>query len=258
MNLPELARTILLVNQRPISKVRLARIIYFVHKELIRKKLMKTEDIAYIRSPLGPTPVGYAHLARDVRDLIIQKNISSQLSYTSEEFAINFSDARREEESSALEQYRDVLKAVSRVLKMTNLYATPELVELSHREPSWQGHSNGETYHISPADLKITFPVSANIRVYIRPTPLSNKSGVMQANLLRGMITDIVKESTDLEYPDDPKNSSKPPQPNKKPIFRIKIFRKTPGNHEKSQSSDNHSPQIPPETEHKPNKKGQK
>lgn len=37
MNFYELSRTILLLNRKPIGKVRFARLIYFVHKELIRK-----------------------------------------------------------------------------------------------------------------------------------------------------------------------------------------------------------------------------
>lgn len=56
MNLYQLSKTILLLNKAPINKVRFARVIYFVHKELIRKKFMSAEDIAYIRSPLGLSP----------------------------------------------------------------------------------------------------------------------------------------------------------------------------------------------------------
>lgn len=207
MDLYSLARTILLVNRRPISKIRLGRVIYFTHKELIRKKLMHFEDIAYFRSPLGPTPDGLANLAQ-TQHIVSQRNQSSNLSYTNEEFTLG---EHPEQEEQMLEQYQDVLKSIERTLTALSNYSTPELVEASHHEPSWQAHLNGQSYFITPADLKVTFPFLSSLRplrikIRFHAKPLPNKSGIMQANLLRGMIRDIVKESTDLEYPNEEGN----------------------------------------------------
>lgn len=220
MDLFSLARTILLVNRRPISKIRLGRVVYFVHKELIRKKLMHFEDIAYLRSPLGPTPDGLAGLAQH-QNIVSQHNESSDLSYTNEEFALGKNTNQTEQEEQMLEQYQEVLRVIEQTLVALSNYSTPELVEASHHEPSWQSHLNGQSYFITPSDLKITFPFLSSLRplrvkIRFRAKPLQNKSGIMQANLLRGMIHDIVKESTDLEYPDESKDYPKA-QPNQKP-----------------------------------------
>lgn len=225
MTLYELARTILLLNRHPISKVRFARTIYFTHKELVRKKFMKIEDIAYIRSPLGPIPDGFLSLARDYAEITIKHNPSAGLSYAAEEYTIN-PDARSDEETSMLEQYRDILAAVERTLTALQPYTTPQLVDISHYEPSWLEHSNGEIYYLSTADLKETFPFSPfspkQLKIRLVRTN-NNKAGALQATLLKGMIADIVKESTDLEYPDD-KNTSKPPRkPLNRPFLRLKF-----------------------------------
>lgn len=249
MTLYELARTILLLNRHPISKVRFARTIYFTHKELVRKKFMKIEDIAYIRSPLGPIPDGFLSLARDYTEIIIKHNPSAGLSYAAEEYTIN-PDAHPDEETSMLEQYREILAAVERTLNALQPYTTPQLVDISHYEPSWLEHSNGEIYYLSIADLKDTFPFSPfspkqlKIRL-VRPN--NNKAGALQATLLKGMIADIVKESTDLEYPDD-KNTSKPPRkPLNRPFLRLKFrIRKRKPNEKFAASSDSEQPQKAP------------
>lgn len=197
MNFHELAITILLLNHGPISKVRFARTIYFVHKELIRKGIMKSEDIAYIRSPLGPVPEGFMRLAIDIPSIISQKISSSLLSYESEEYAMN------DLVDKLPEQHREVAAVIEKVLDMLKLRTTPELVEASH-DPSWRLHRNGARYFISAADLRNIFPFpQIRIRIKIK-RPASNEIGALQATLVRGMISDIVKESTDLEYPDQP------------------------------------------------------
>lgn len=199
MNLYELARTILLLNHSPINRVRFARIIYFIHKELIRKKFMSPEDIAYIRSPLGPIPEGLLHLALEHPNIITHP--ATGPSFAAEEYAIDLSDTDETEETLMLEQYREVLKATERTLKALSPYTTPELVEASHADPSWINNFNGARFFIAPADLKNPFPFTA-IRIKIRVKPAPSELGALQANLLRGMMQDIVKESTDLEYPD--------------------------------------------------------
>lgn len=251
MTLYELARTILLLNRHPISKVRFARTIYFTHKELVRKKFMKIEDIAYIRSPLGPIPDGFLSLARDYAEITIKHNPSAGLSYATEEYTIN-PDAHSDEETSMLEQYRDVLAAVEHTLNALQAYTTPQLVDISHYEPSWLEHSNGEIYYLSTADLKDTFPFSPfspkQLKIRLVRTN-NNKAGALQATLLKGMIADIVKESTDLEYPDD-KNTAKPPRkPLNRPLLRLKFrIRKKRPDANSAAPSGSKQPQKPTET----------
>lgn len=234
MNQLDLARIILLLIGRPVSKVRLARLIYFAHKDLIRKKLLSPSDILYIRSPLGPIPDGYTTLTLDSEDIVAQRNTSSNLSYTSEDYTV--SERAIEAEATLLEQYRDMLGVIEKTLKILRPYTTPELIRISHNEPSWLAHHNGEIYQISPQDLKLTFPEQKPLRIKLNLIPMIDKSkndanrvGAMQAHLLRGMIADIVKESTDLEYPDNPKTEN-PPQPGEKhlqiPLIHLKITRK--------------------------------
>lgn len=216
MTLYEISRSILLLNHGPISKIRLARMIYFTHKDLVRKKFMQLDEIAYIRSPLGPIPEGFLALPQEHPGIISQRNTKTNLAYASEEYAVPSNDI--DAETSTLEQYRDVLSAIERVLKALHGIPTPELIRASHRDPSWIAHNNGDVYYITAADLKNTFPFSTlpTIRIKIRfsrpPAGQNNEIGALQANLLRGMITDIVKESTDLEYPNDPKTAAKPPK----------------------------------------------
>lgn len=199
MTLYELSKTILLLNKNPINKVRFARIIYFVHKELIRKKFMSSEDIAYIRSPLGPIPEGFLRLTLEHPNIITHP--ATGPSFAAEEYAIKPTDADEAEETLMLEQYREVLKATERTLKALSPYTTPELVEASHADPSWNTNFNGARFLITSADLKNPFPFVA-VRIKIRVKPAPSELGALQANLLRGMMRDIVKESTDLEYPD--------------------------------------------------------
>lgn len=207
MDLYQLSKTILLLNKAPINKVRFARVIYFVHKELIRKKFMSPEDIAYIRSPLGPIPNGMLQLALN-HPSIVATPASDRPSFAAEEYTLKSSEANEIEEVLMLEQYREVLKATERTLKALAPHTTPELVQASHADPSWVNNFNGTRYFITPADLKNPFPFNT-IRVKIRvKRPSINELGALQANLLRGMIQDIVKESTDLEYPDQPNHKS--------------------------------------------------
>ena len=206
MDLYQLSRAILSLSPGPITKIRFARLIYFTHKELIRKGLMQITDIAYIRSPLGPVPEGLQKLAHTYDDIALQKS-DSTLSYAAEEFVMKNSI---DEETNFLEQYRDVLKIIDRTLQELKQHRTLELIEASH-DPSWHANFNGTRYYLTTADLKNTFPFAKiRLRIRIKPEPqagtTASKSdlGRIQANLLRGMLNDIVKESTDLEYPDEP------------------------------------------------------
>lgn len=210
MTLYELSRAILSVSPTPIGKIRFARTIYFVHKELIRKNLMQPTDIAYLRAPLGPVPEGFQRLSLDYAEIMLQKS-TSLLSYANEEFSLEQDPS----ETEFLEQYREVLEIINRTLSALAEYTTSELVEASH-DPSWQSNYNGARFFLTPADLKNTFPfLKIRFRIKVKhPTPnsINDDIGKLQAKLLRGMLSDIVKESTDLEYPDEmpTESSSKP------------------------------------------------
>ncbi len=286
MNQLDLARIILLLIGKPVSKVRLARLIYFAHKDLIRKKLLTSNDILYIRSPLGPIPDGYTTLIMESSDIIAQKNTSSNLSYAAEDYTV--SEQALESEATLLEQYREMLGVIEKTLKILHPYTTPELIRISHNEPSWLAHRNGEIYQISPQDLKLAFPEQRPLHLKINLMPINdkakaevNKIGAMQAHLLRGMIADIVKESTDLEYPDDsdtntPPSAKKSSQKNAKvpkanlkwlqlPTIRLKISRKKPTDSYRtkpeqnptSPKSGNDTPANPKEPKMKPKQDSQ-
>lgn len=270
MNLYELARTILLLNHSPINRVRFARIIYFVHKELIRKKFMSPEDIAYIRSPLGPIPEGLLRLALEHPNIITHP--ATGPSFAAEEYAINLSDTDESEETLMLEQYREVLKATERTLKALSPYSTPELVEASHADPSWVNNFNGARFFITPADLKNPFPFTA-IRIKIRVKPAPSELGALQANLLRGMMQDIVKESTDLEYPDQvntdnskaakPSEAPRKPTPKLNPLDILSAFPflkhpKTPQNASKPAQKPSKTTKNSQKTEQNQNKRGKR
>ena len=260
MDLYQLSKTILLLNKTPINRVRFARTVYFVHKELIRKKFMSPEDIAYIRSPLGPIPEGLRRLALEHPN-IIASPASNRPSFAAEEYTLNSSDAEDTEETLMLEQYREILKTVERTLKALSLHTTPELVEASHADPSWTNNFNGARFIITPADLKNPFPFST-IRIKIRVKPAPNELGALQANLLRGMMQDIVKESTDLEYPDDPKSDTNQPNPRKKPqthpkLNPLSVFSSLPFlKHAKSSTNNPQSSTQKPEQN--PNEQGKR
>ena len=87
---------------------------------------MQIEDIAYIRSPLGPVPEGLKKLAVDYRDITLQKT-TSDLSYASEEFLINHNSI--DQETNFLEQYRDILKVIDQTLQALSLHLLRQLLQ---------------------------------------------------------------------------------------------------------------------------------
>lgn len=225
MKLHELASLILAIGGQPIRRVRFAKAIYFTHKALIAQKLAQISDLKYIRLPLGPVPDGFLTLATDFPDLITENaDLLGQLSYESE-----FLSACPDPQALIAKFDPKIVSSVQQTLSLLNTFSTPELVKHS-QDPSWLTHFNGERYELTSLDLKNTFPVipksqklfhsSKNpnnllskitiklpqkfrLQLKIHPdTPLT-EIGALQANLLRGMLKDIVKESTDLEYPDE-------------------------------------------------------
>lgn len=233
MRLHELASLILAIEHRPVRRVRFAKAIYFAHKALVNQKLMLISDITYIRLPLGPVPDGFLTLALDYPNLISEKtDVIGHLSYESEFFSVHPNP------DTFIAEFDPKITAIVRqILTLLDAFLTPELVKHS-QDPSWLTHFNGEHYELTPLDLKNTFPIlpkaqrlfqktakitiklpsKLRLQLKIPPNSTPTEIGTLQANLLRGMLKDIVKESTDLEYPDDTliKDSSQPKPDDKK------------------------------------------
>lgn len=192
MNLQQLAELVLQLNEVPLTRIRLTKAIYFVHKELIRKKLMQHKDITYIRLPLGPAPDGLPDIILNHPEIIIQ-DMPANLLYENKTYNLNKPETTNNTRA-------EIINTIQKTLKLLQGYRTPELVRAS-QDPSWTTHTNGDKYHITTADLKNQFP-NSGIRLKIHIKTPTNEIGALQATLLRGMLADIVKESTDLEYPD--------------------------------------------------------
>lgn len=203
-----------------MTRLRLTKTIYFVHKELIRKQIMQKQDIAYIRLPLGPTPENLPAALINHPNILIQ-DLSSNLLYENQSYTIL---SQPEHLPDAPEGTKTSIK---KILKLLRPYSIPELVKAS-QDPSWLMHANGEKYYITATDLKNTFPnPKLDFKIRLKSTPVNNEIGALQATLLRGMLADIVKESTDLEYPDQDM-SDLPPKNDKDSAklhrFTIKIL----------------------------------
>lgn len=206
LTLHDLAVVILACHLHPLSRVRFAKTIYFVHKELVRRQLMQLDDLKYLRLPLGPVPEGFTTLTRPHSGIITQKNPHINLFYEIEEYLL--ADHAKTQLSPTQIAART---SVEKTLALLQPHSTTALVEAS-RDPSWHAHANGELYQITAADLKNPFPYPRILLKLHFKSRIPNELGALQANLLRGMLSDIVKESTDLEYPDAPsqKGAKKP------------------------------------------------
>lgn len=221
MNLSQLASLVLALYEKPINKVRFAKAIYFCHKELIRKQLMSSQDIAYLRLPLGPVPEGFLLLPSSLPYILVHHLPSEKLSYNTEGYSLSLDNIK-----DLLQERTAESQIIHQTLSFFDQYSTPGIVEASH-DPSWQKHRNGDTYHISTSDLKNPFPFPPKFQIKIqikRPASStnSNELGLLQANLVRGMLQDIVQESTDLEYPDEPH----PEKPTTKRKITLKFRKK--------------------------------
>lgn len=184
--LVKLAEAILYKEKGGLSKVRFAKTIYFVHKELVRNKLLKATDIEYIRMPLGPVPVGFMSL-QDQRNVSVFTK-STQLMYNATVYTI--SDEYTPDQGK-------VLDAITSTLVEIDHISTSLLVELSHKDPSWAGSFNGVEYFIKDVDLKNKLPKKSKTQ---KVDPELDEQ-LIQSKLISGMMPDIVGESTDLEYP---------------------------------------------------------
>lgn len=180
----QLAKDILLSAPQGISKVKFAKTIYFVYKHLVLGGAYRARDLSFIRMPLGPVPVGFKSLATDPDIKVISQN-ASYLTYNQETY-------RLDENFIQSHQVNDMVDdVVTKLLAFT----TSQLVEESHKEPSWLGRHNGDEYTITQADLSLSLPA--------KPALLNENTEDqhIQAQLIVGMLDDIVDESTALEYP---------------------------------------------------------
>lgn len=180
VNLQKLAINILAINSEPISKVRFAKTIYFVHKELIRTGLANSNDIEYIRMPLGPVPNGFFEIQFFCPEITSEKQLNSDFSYPTENYSTTTP-------FNGSESFR---RSIAHILSVLKKFPTSNLVDASHQDPSWINNPNGKTFFISESDLKNSLTI------------LKNSSYTIQASLIRGMAADMVAESTSLEFPE--------------------------------------------------------
>jgi len=187
MDMKRLARNILsLENSHTLSKVRFAKTIYFVHKELIRNSLLSKDSIQYIRMPLGPVPLGFMELTKICPEITSAKH-KTGLAYETENFST-------EAIFDGSEQEKTVILGTLNTLRK---FQTSNLVDTSHKDPSWLNHKNSEYYFITDDDMKNDLSILEAFFVNTN----DDEEDKMQASLVRGMLKDIVSESTKLEYP---------------------------------------------------------
>jgi uncharacterized phage-associated protein len=182
----KLAKQILLATPNGLSKVRFAKLIYFVHKALVQKNLVAADELSFIRMPLGPVPVGFMELTND--DSIRVDRSQSGLSYNAHVYKL------KDNQSVTPGIY---YSAIESALAEFRPFSTSQLVEESHKEPSWLENRNGDEYLISNDDLFIPTPIASMSRY----SDESLEKQHLQAQLLTGMLDEIVEESTGLEYP---------------------------------------------------------
>lgn len=166
------------------SKVKFAKLIYFVHKELVRNELVDTKDLSFIRMPLGPVPEGFMDL-QNLKDVQVSV-VSTALLYNSQVYRYVGSN-----ETSLSKPIKSIVEST---LNKLSRMSTADLVDLSHNEDSWKKFNNGDKYFINDKDLDTSIPSTIS-----RPQAEIK----LQEKLIDGMMSDIVGSSTSLEYPQD-------------------------------------------------------
>lgn len=184
--LTTITKQILLANKDGISKVKLAKMIYFVHKGLVQKNLARSDDLKFIRMPLGPVPVGFKKLSDDSEIRISEEN--NALEFNKELYSLAQVD------KSLMKNNYDVIESLVDDLKSLS---TSTLVGYSHSEPSWKKFRNGTEYFLGSADISRPLPKHSDKAV----SNLEDQK--LQAKLVSGLTDDIVEESSKLEYPKD-------------------------------------------------------
>ncbi len=181
----KLTKEILAVSNKPIPKVRLAKMVYFSFKELVMEGYYQVEDLAFIRMPLGPVPCDfYEILSTDTDIAITTTNLG--LSYNRENYSLK-PGVRIESPYHSL---------LIRIINQLDEYPTSLLVETSHSDSSWLNNNNGDIYHVSKHDL-------THLKG-IKNTKFSEEidNQLIQSKLVKGMREEIVKDSSALEFPD--------------------------------------------------------
>ncbi len=167
------------------SKVKFAKLIYFLHKELIRSSLVNSNDLLFVRMPLGPVPVDFMNLQnQEGIDVSMQ---ATTLLYNSQIY--NYSGSNMPELSDS------IISLAKNTLVPLMKMSTSDIVELSHQEDSWKKLVNGTEFEISDRDLETTIPKN------VKSSEEDDSS--LQEKLVSGMLSDIVASSTALEYPED-------------------------------------------------------
>lgn len=177
----------LILKDRPegISKVKFAKIIYLVHKYLVNCGHVEVKALKFVRMPLGPVPVRFMDLESE-KDLVVRSELTS-LSYNREVYVL------KKGVSTPKIFYAD---EVSHVVNKLISISTSDLVEYTHKEKTWKSFSNGQEYFISRDDFKRPLPVKG------KDLSKSLDDQKLQAKLIKGMLKEIVEESTNLEYSD--------------------------------------------------------
>lgn len=186
-----LAKIVLEIIGSPIPKVRLAKLVYFAFKELVSANVVNIQDMSFVRMPLGPVPHGlFPNIDIDSEVKISITNVG--LSYNRQSYSL----LNLKKNNIIFEETR-ILKDR---LAIINGYPTSTLVECSHNDDSWKSHINGDTYCISKLDINNNqFAINASLKDEIDST-LDDQ--LVQSKLVDGMIDDIVKDSSSLEFPD--------------------------------------------------------
>lgn len=185
--LQRLAIEVLTNSQEGLSKVKFAKILYFVHKGLVKENLANNNELEFIRMPLGPVPKGFKDLTTDPFLTITEKR-NNGLAYNSQVYTLKG--------GQKASSNREFTKTVSELFHQLNKLSTSELVGKSHHEPSWLQNSNGAEYFLTAEDLEIPLPQRTG-------KASAEDNYKLQEKLVEGMLDDIVSSSTSLEYPKD-------------------------------------------------------
>ena len=189
--LRQLAKEVLFNTPGGLTKVRFAKILYFVHKGLIKENLASSSDLKFIRMPLGPVPVGFKELGED-RDIKVTDIKKTPLSYDIQLYTLVHKNHYLDKKTG---------EVVTKIVDNLKLLPTSYLVEEAHKDPSWIQHINGDEYFIDQDDLNLELPMG---KASTSADP-SKDAFRLQAKLVKGMLDEIVEESTSLEYPENHK-----------------------------------------------------
>lgn len=167
-----------------LSKVRLAKILYLSHKRLCKLNLIQSEALKFTRLPLGPVPIFMEDLKNN--NMIIIEHELTGLSYNRQVYRIKAAVPLTE---------GNIAIAIRDLNSKLKPFQTSQLVEYTHREPSWIKHTNGQEYFIEEDDLKRRLPAKH------KHISAEADEQLLQALLVDGMLDEIVSDSTSLEYP---------------------------------------------------------